>query len=344
MKCPQCGAQVDGDFCPYCGAASQTVTPKTEETLNANTPQQPQNTAKSKKPIYKKWWFWVIAAIVIFGMIGKLGSKNKSSVDISEFEWGNLALAKMLPEPESNLGSNLINTEDYLSINVHEMSKDAYKKYVNGCREKGFTVKLSEYDGYYSASNEAEFELMLYYFDDENKMSIDLTAPSKSSDDDENTSEEVKSEVTEKSIIDTFVESFNELSETPITNRVKFDPKDKENGHYRTEYRLSAWDGSVGETAFIGKLDIDIVNYGSHGGYYENEDLRVYISADTTEEIIAIFPIVAKAMDSTVTDEEIQEVIDHVNEWGDKNGLLIGELSGYILSHQHYSDLMLDLS
>lgn len=26
------------------------------------------------------------------------------------------------------LGSNLINTEDYLSIDVHEMSKDAYKK------------------------------------------------------------------------------------------------------------------------------------------------------------------------------------------------------------------------
>ena len=49
-------------------------------------------------------------------------------------------------------------------------------------------------------------------------------------------------------------------------------------------------------------------------------------------------------MDSSVTDEEIQEVIDYVNEWGDKNGLLIGELSGYILSHQHYSELMLDLS
>lgn len=46
------------------------------------------------------------------------------------------------------LGSNLINTEDYLSIDVHEMSKDAYKKYVNGCCEKGFTVKLSEYNGY----------------------------------------------------------------------------------------------------------------------------------------------------------------------------------------------------
>lgn len=180
MKCTQCGAQVEGDFCPYCGTAAEV---KTQE----NNVQQPKvemqkksnnNGNKVKKPFYKKWWVWVIAAIVIFGMIGKLGGNNGSSVDISEFEWNNITLAEMLPEPESNLGSYLINTEDYFSVDVHEMSKDAYKEYVDGCREKGFTVEVNEYDGYYSASNEAGFELMLYYFDDEQKMSIDLTAPS----------------------------------------------------------------------------------------------------------------------------------------------------------------------
>lgn len=31
MKCSQCGAQVDGDFCPYCGATSET---KAEEIVN----------------------------------------------------------------------------------------------------------------------------------------------------------------------------------------------------------------------------------------------------------------------------------------------------------------------
>lgn len=51
MKCSQCGAQVDGDFCPYCGATSET---KAEEIVNeqpiiahysntVNTVVKPQN-------------------------------------------------------------------------------------------------------------------------------------------------------------------------------------------------------------------------------------------------------------------------------------------------------------
>lgn len=150
--------------------------------------------------------------------------------------------------------------------------------------------------------------------------------------------------IEETSIIDEFIVAFNAMSETPITERVVFDPTDKESGHYRTEYRLSAWDGSVGEIAKIGNMDIDIVNYGGYGGYSENEDLRIYITADTIEEILQVFPYAAKAMDPTVTDEEIQEIIDDVKEFGDKNGLYIGELSGLILSHKYYSELMLDLS
>lgn len=342
MKCPQCGAQVDGDFCPYCGAANATHNEETPKTTPINTSNTKAD--KPKKPIYKKWWFWVLVVIVVVNISNRLGGNDRSSVDITEFEWDNMALAEIIPEPKSNLGSHLMNSEDYLSVDVYEVSKDGYKEYVNICREKGFTVDMSETDGYYSASNAEGYELMLYYFDDEQYMSIDLNAPTKDVDKTTEIEEETKPEPTEKTIIDNFVDSFNKLSENPITNRAKFDPKDRESGHYRTEYRLGAWDGSIGETASIGELDIDIVNYGSHGGYYENEDLRVYISADTTEEIITIFPIAAKAMDSTVTDEEIQEVIDYVNEWGDKNGLLIGNLSGYILSHQHYSELMLDLS
>lgn len=117
-------------------------------------------------------------AIVVINIISRLGGNDSSSVDISKFEWDNMALAEIIPEPESNLGSHLMNSEDYLSVDVHEVSKEAYKEYVNDCREKGFTVDMSETDGYYSASNEAGYKLILYYFEDEQKMSIDLTAPS----------------------------------------------------------------------------------------------------------------------------------------------------------------------
>lgn len=34
---------------------------------------------KSKKPIYKRWWFWVIVVFLFFGMIGSLGDDENES-------------------------------------------------------------------------------------------------------------------------------------------------------------------------------------------------------------------------------------------------------------------------
>lgn len=180
MKCTQCGAQVDGDFCPYCGAAP--------EAKKADTPaEQPNVTTTNstigkennpKKPIHKKWWFWVVAAVVVIGIIGNLGGNNSPSVDIEKFKWENMALAEMLPEPPTNKGSNLMNTEKYLSIDIHDVSKGDYKDYVDDCREKGFNDDVSETADFYSASNKDRYKLMLYYFEDDKKMSINLTAPS----------------------------------------------------------------------------------------------------------------------------------------------------------------------
>ena len=143
---------------------------------------------------------------------------------------------------------------------------------------------------------------------------------------------------TSKSYIEDFVSNYNKIAKTPITDRIKFDPKDRESGYYRTEYRLTAWDGSIGEAAKIGSAEIAMVNYGSYGGYYENNSFRIYVTADSVEEILDIFSAAAKVMDPEITDAEIQETIADVKEYGSKNGLTIGDLSGYILQ----TEMMLD--
>lgn len=49
IKCPVCGAEMaaKAKSCPSCGA-------------------------KNKKPIYKKWWFWVIAVFLVIGIVGSM--------------------------------------------------------------------------------------------------------------------------------------------------------------------------------------------------------------------------------------------------------------------------------
>ena len=32
---------------------------------------------KVKKPIYKKWWFWVIIVVLVFGVFGSGGNKDE---------------------------------------------------------------------------------------------------------------------------------------------------------------------------------------------------------------------------------------------------------------------------
>lgn len=74
MKCPNCSKEIpDGNsFCSGCGAP-----------LNAVPAEKP---VKPKKPVTKKWWFWVLislAAIVTVGAVAG-GGKDEKALDSSE--------------------------------------------------------------------------------------------------------------------------------------------------------------------------------------------------------------------------------------------------------------------
>lgn len=58
---------------------------KKRGTPDAGTPEKPR---KVKKPFYKKWWFWVIAVILVCGFVGSGGSEqseesNPASVTVT---------------------------------------------------------------------------------------------------------------------------------------------------------------------------------------------------------------------------------------------------------------------
>lgn len=48
MKCLVCKTEFEGDFCPNCGAAAYSD----------------KELSQLKRPVYKLWWFWIIAAVI----------------------------------------------------------------------------------------------------------------------------------------------------------------------------------------------------------------------------------------------------------------------------------------
>ena len=59
MYCQNCGKQIpeNSDFCTECGA--------TQKANSSQYSQSTQTIEKIKKPVYKKWWFWVAAVFVV---------------------------------------------------------------------------------------------------------------------------------------------------------------------------------------------------------------------------------------------------------------------------------------
>lgn len=77
MKCQKCGFETDTTYCGNCGAP------------------MPVKSQKIKKQFYSAWWFWVIVALLIFGIIFCLGKvSDRETMPASAF-----SAATSTPEP-----------------------------------------------------------------------------------------------------------------------------------------------------------------------------------------------------------------------------------------------------
>lgn len=131
------------------------------------------------------------------------------------------------------------------------------------------------------------------------------------------------SEQTEQaSTVDWFISEYNSKADMPITGISEFNVKDRESGHYRTEFRLGAFDKAEAKTGKIGDLVIDIIAYGysikTQG--YSNKNIRVYASGISSAQAKAIITVSLPILDNNLTDAEIEEVLRKVDEKAEING------------------------
>ena len=117
----------------------------------------------------------IIAFILIVPIIGTgAGTAPKESEKIV---WEDIVMAEILPEPKSNKGQILSNSDKYLSIYIHKSSKEDYNKYVEACKEKGFTIESENDTSSYDAYNEDGYKLRIYYNEYNKEYNITVDAP-----------------------------------------------------------------------------------------------------------------------------------------------------------------------
>lgn len=181
MKCSYCGAEYEGNFCPECGARTESQSPATPPPVQQSTAPVPpvggnvaayQKPKKQKKPIYKKWWFYVIAAIALIAVISAIsGGKSKGE----KIEWSKIELRDQLPEPPSNRGTLFENSDEEFWVSLDGVSDDQYNDYLDACVDKGFTVDADKSSNSYKAYNADGYSLDMSHIGD--GLSITLKAP-----------------------------------------------------------------------------------------------------------------------------------------------------------------------
>ena len=132
---------------------------------------------KEKKPNLKN-----ILAIISFVLIipffmffgGSSGVNHNEKID-----WDSIALSEQLPEPKSNKGKILTNSDESLSVYIAKSSENDYNDYISKCKEYGFTIDADNSTSSYEAYDDEGYKLRLYYTESSEEFHIDLEAPLK---------------------------------------------------------------------------------------------------------------------------------------------------------------------
>ena len=143
----------------------------------------------------------------------------------------------------------------------------------------------------------------------------------------------VEEQPTELNEVDKFIEAYNQIASTPITDSVEIDIRDEEGGHYRTEFRLTAFDDAIAKTGRIGDVIIDIVVCDWF------DETRVYVDGITPEQAAEIVKYAAPILDPDVSSEELQDVLDYLNGTNDYHNGYFGDLC--MTFNEIYGELML---
>lgn len=125
----------------------------------------------------------ILSAVIAFVLIiPYFNVYNPNVDDVEKFNWQDIVMCEMLPEPESNIGEITSNSKNELMIDIHKISNKQYSDYLDACKEMGYIIDNDEMGSSYSAFNQSGYKLTLSYYESNEEMSIRLDTPMETTD------------------------------------------------------------------------------------------------------------------------------------------------------------------
>lgn len=117
----------------------------------------------------------LIVLIVIAGVGTTINNHNKQvEYENQTFTWPTSGLATLLPEPATNKGQIISNTDTSLSVEVRGCDEASYSAYLKQCQDAGFTVEASTNSSSYDAYDEEGNKLRLSLYKSTGEINIML--------------------------------------------------------------------------------------------------------------------------------------------------------------------------
>ena len=150
----------------------------------------------------------IIAFVLIVPIISVGNGVTKHKTEYKDLNWSYIVLKDHLPQPEAKKADINSNSDNYLSLDISAKDEEAYRIYIEKCKQFGYTIDAKNYTSSYEAVNNEGYKIYVYYSESSKEYTINLSLnkeePKKeepvkeTSEKEEQNTEEVKKEETTK--------------------------------------------------------------------------------------------------------------------------------------------------